>query len=150
VGVASSFGDTSPAALQAVKYNAEMLAWAASCFIVAIAVIVTTQIVYTDEVIIKVLNIPKAERDWPEKIVRIAFAIFAWTALALQIAGMFLIAQSLALISSQSMQMARYGIVGGGVLVAGMFLLGILSQGEVREKIFGGKPVVSNTKVLGA
>jgi hypothetical protein len=134
VGVTSKLGDTSDAAIQQVKESALLLSWASSCFIVAIAIIVSTQLLYTEKVIVTIIT--KTELEvWQEKVVRLGVAFFAWVALGFQTAAILLFAQALALFSTQSTGMARYGVVAGMVLVAAVTLFGILSQKEGRQKL---------------
>jgi len=134
VGVTAKLGDTSDAAMQQVKESALLLSWASSCFIVAIAIIVSTQLLYTEKVIVTIIT--KTEfKVWHEKVVRLGVAFFAWVALGFQTAAILLFAQALNLFSTPSTEMARYGVVGGMVLVAAITLLGILSQKEGRMKM---------------
>jgi hypothetical protein len=134
VGVTSKLGDSSDAAMQQVKESALLLSWASSCFIVAIAIIVSTQLLYTEKVIVAIIT--KTElKVWQEKVVRLGVAFFAWVALGFQTAAILLFAQALNLFSTKSTEMARYGVVAGMALVAAITLLGILSRSEGRQKI---------------
>jgi hypothetical protein len=122
-------GDTSDAAMSAVKECAVLLSWSSACFITALAVIVATQLLYTEEVILNIITKDRLDR-LNEKVVRLGVAIFAWTSLAFQTGAMFLFSQALGVISHGSMWMARYGIVGGMSLVAAITLTGVLSREE--------------------
>jgi len=136
VGVTSSLGDSSDAALQRVRQSALLLSWASSCFIVAIAIIVTTQLLYTEKVIVGIITKTVLEH-WQERIVRVGVAVFAWVALGFQTAAILLFAQALDVFSNGSMRMARYGVVGGMGLVLCVTLVGLLSQKQGQEKIRG-------------
>jgi magnesium-transporting ATPase (P-type) len=134
VGVTSSLGDSSDAAVHAVRQSALLLSWASSCFIVALAIIVTTQLLYTEKVIVGIITKTELEH-WQEKIVRVGVAVFAWAALGFQTAAILLFSQALGLFSNGSMKMARYGVVGGMGLVLCVTLVGLLSQKQGQQKI---------------
>jgi TctA family transporter len=136
VGATSLLGDNSDGAMLAVQKAALYLSWSSACFIVAIAVIVATQLLYTEKVIIGIITKEKQEQ-LNEKVVRLGVAVFAWTSLAFQTAAMFLFSQALGVISSGSMWMARYGVVGGMSLVAAVTLVGVLSREEGKAKMRG-------------
>jgi hypothetical protein len=135
VGATSLLGDSSDAAMLSLRQGAELLSWASACFIVAIAIIAATQLLYTEEVIIDIIT--KDKRDQlHEKVVRLGVVVFAWASLVFQTVAMFLFSQALGVISHGAMLMARYGIAGGMSLVAIVTLIGVLSREEGKIKMW--------------
>jgi len=129
----SVLGDTSVAALSAARDSAIMLCWASACFIIALVFTVASQLLYTDPTIRKSLMLSKGPARH-QKMVRFFVAVSACVPLGLQLAAVFLLSQSLGLISDGPMIMARYGIIGGVCLMAGTALVMILSDSEGRER----------------
>jgi hypothetical protein len=135
VGAQSILGDTSVAAMSAARDSAVLLCWASACFILALVFIVATQLLYTDPTIRKSLQ-NRESLDVHQRIGRNIIVVFACVPLALQVAAVFLLGQSLGLISGGSMMMARYGIVGGMCFTLVTALIIIVPHGEGRYWCF--------------
>jgi len=131
----SILGDTSVTAISAARHSAVLLCWASACFILALVFIIATQLLYTDPTIRKFLQ-NKKSLDGYQRISRNLIVVFACVPLVLQVVAVFLLSQSLGLISGGSMMMARYGIIGGVcfTLVTGLII--IVPHGEGRYWFF--------------
>lgn len=132
----SVLGDTSATVLYAARNSAILLGWASACFILALVFIIATQLLYTDPTIRESLK----DRDGHgvhKRIARVVITVFACLPLGLQVIAMFLLGESLRLLSGGPMMMARYGIVGGVcvALVTAVILIGFDS--EARNRYFG-------------
>lgn len=131
----SILGDTSVTALSAAKDSAILLCWASACFILALVFIVGTQLLYTDPTIRANLKNREGLAVY-NRIARVIIAVFACLPLGLQVAAMFLLGQSLGLLSGGPMMMARYGIVGGLCILLVTALIIIVPDSEARNRYF--------------
>ena len=132
----SVLGDTSATVLYAARNSAILLGWASACFILALVFIIATQLLYTDPTIRESLK----DRDGHgvhKRIARVVITVFACLPLGLQVIAMFLLGESLRLLSGGPMMMARCGIVGGVciALVTAVIIIGLDS--EARNRYFG-------------
>lgn len=136
VAAQSVHGDTSATVLSAARNSAILLGWASACFILALVFIVATQLLYTDPTIRESLK-DREGHAVHKRVARVVIIMFACLPLALQVAAMFLLGESLGLLSGGPMMMARYGIIGGVclALVTAVILIGLDS--EARNRYFG-------------
>jgi len=133
VGVTDIFGDTSPQAQAKVRNSAILLGWASACFIVALIVVATSQLLYTELVIVSILMNKKVNKE--RTVVRVGVALFAWTALGFQTTALVLIGRGLAVFGPGPAALASYGMLGGAVLVGGVTMVGLISEHEGRHKL---------------
>jgi len=131
----SVLGDTSRERLAAAKHSAILLSWASACFILALVFIIATQLLYTDPTIRDSLKDRKGQVH--KRIARFLIALFACLPLCLQVAAVFLLGESLGMLSDGARKMARYGIVGGvsATLVTAVIII-VLDSGA-RDRYFG-------------
>ncbi|KAG6835209.1 hypothetical protein H0H93_003699 [Arthromyces matolae] len=142
VGATSVFGSSTKEDLAALKRSAILLCWAAACFIVALALIIAAQLLYTETVIVEMITRKGAdgkqrnEEDvWQQRTVKIGVGLFAWAALGFQTAAMFLLSQSMLLLATWPTRLARYGIVGGTVTVGAVVCIGLTATPKGRDKV---------------
>jgi len=133
VGITSVFGDSSAETINAVRDAALDLAWASVNFAVALALIVTSQLLYTDRTLGALIQCRTG--TGPERLMRAFVGLSAWSSLGFQLAGMYFWSESLKLFAPKARLYARYGITAAVIVVGTVSAIGILSQQATREKL---------------
>ena len=76
-------------------------------------------------------------KGWDKRLVRVAVGVFAWIPLGFQLVAMYLLTQAFAIFAPGPVLLARYGMTVGVITVAGVTLVGVLSEPQGRDKLMG-------------